>query len=1449
MRNSVQSRIASKTGFSASAKARLLMLAVTPVAALLGASNAFAATDNWSGGSGTTANWSDPANWDNVPASGDSVIFSNSVNTSTNNDLAALNLAGVTFNTNAGPFTVGGNALGLTGQLLVNSASTAAQTFNVAINGTAASSLVMGSDQSGGNALAFNANTTFGSMTVSTNSATADSIAVASGFNMNVGNVLLGFSPLPTGAANTTTTLNFTGGGNLNANGTFNLGIGAGTNTPTGRPNVILNLSGLSSFTYNNPTGTFGVGNLVTRATSTLDLASVSNSITAATIVVGDSNQAGGNNGGGNNVLALGNGTNTLAADNINIGFTKALGCITFQSTSSGSLTITGSAGGASTANITVGRGSSATDTTTARTMNLSNHTVNIQANNVIVGLLANATAGTTAGSINFDTGTFNVANLSLGAGTSGTEPNGSTGTFTLGTSAASTGVLNVSSSFIIGNNTGATTVATHGNFIINGGAANLSSDITRVGNTTSNLTTNAGTLNMNGHAIGSAASPITVALANTAGQSATLQSLGGAGINGAGLTAGGAGSLILVGTNSYSGGTTVNSTLQVGSATQAGSLPVGTVANNGDLAFAGAGNNTITTLTGGGTTEINAGSVSVGDASGYSGTITVNTGGNLTGTSTFSSVILAGGNIAPGASTSDVSGTMTITNLTVNSGNFTFNLGNTTATSISAGTAVFNATPTFAFNLVGSPSTGQQFTVLTASTLTDNGFLSTLAPVSVGRTTLTPSESGSSIIVTVSGGPASIVWNGAADGTTWDTRVGASGTQNWLNGASPDYFFANDNVTFNDNNGGHYNVTLSGNLTPGSIKVNSSANYIFSGAGAIVGNTDLTKRGPSTLTLANSAANTYSGGTNIQNGTLVVGAPGALPANSAVSFGDGSGSSGTLDLGGNAVSLSSLTENAGSNVIGSSGASAAGLTFNGGVNSSTFNGVIKNTLGAGSGTVALTVASGNLTLGGANTYSGGTNVTGGTLTLNGSLAGPNINTSGTGVFNIASTASIPAATLLTNNATTNLGNPNTTLATLNGAATGVLNLNGSNLSISTGGTYAGAINDGTAPGTLNVPSGNLTLTGSSNYSGTTTIQSGALLKANHSDSATAPTKTSLGSPSGGNVTIVSGGTLDLGGNTANNTLNFGQKTFLVSGTGTTGAGSIINSGTALEEDAFNNITLQGDTTFSGTRFDIGRNFSGDTLDLANHTLTTNMSGPQPVFALLGNLTAGTTPLHVTSGQIFVNSGGFDIERNASVPDDGSSLITFNTNTVLELFQTDGAGLKRPLVFNGNNTIGSASNGTLATLGSNSTLKGNITLEANISGVPNLTANAPSPSSATSSNPALPPPSPKPAPPSSHSVTPPSPPSTTGPAVPSSRNPPPPSSATPPSPPAPPSPSAPPPPPPLSTSTAPTPPSVPSASAPAPPPPPASSPTSPPLPPAPRSSPSPHSPPAQSPVP
>jgi len=108
----------------------------------------------------------------------------------------------------------------------------------------------------------------------------------------------------------------------------------------------------------------------------------------------------------------------------------------------------------------------------------------------------------------------------------------------------------------------------------------------------------------------------------------------------------------------------------------------------------------------------------------------------------------------------------------------------------------------------------------------------------------------------------------GYFDGITWD--VNDSTKYNWNNGIYADYYTDNSNVVFSDTNNGNYLVSVSGTVSPASILVtNSLATYTISGSGSISGTGALTKTGTGTLILA--TANSYTGGTNVSAGKLVI--------------------------------------------------------------------------------------------------------------------------------------------------------------------------------------------------------------------------------------------------------------------------------------------------------------------------------------------------------------------------------------------------------------------------------------------------------------------------------------------------------------------------------------------------------------------------------------------------
>jgi autotransporter-associated beta strand protein len=113
----------------------------------------------------------------------------------------------------------------------------------------------------------------------------------------------------------------------------------------------------------------------------------------------------------------------------------------------------------------------------------------------------------------------------------------------------------------------------------------------------------------------------------------------------------------------------------------------------------------------------------------------------------------------------------------------------------------------------------------------------------------------------------APLTWNnagGTGDGKSWDTT-----SQNWNNG-SPATYRDGVNVVFNDNNNGNYAVTVNTTVSPASVLVNNSAGtYSFTGTGGIGGTGSLTKSGSGTVTLA--TANTYSGGTIVNSGLVII--------------------------------------------------------------------------------------------------------------------------------------------------------------------------------------------------------------------------------------------------------------------------------------------------------------------------------------------------------------------------------------------------------------------------------------------------------------------------------------------------------------------------------------------------------------------------------------------------
>ena len=332
---------------------------------------------------------------------------------------------------------------------------------------------------------------------------------------------------------------------------------------------------------------------------------------------------------------------------------------------------------------------------------------------------------------------------------------------------------------------------------------------------------------------------------------------------------------------------------------------------------------------------------------------------------------------------------------------------------------------------------------------------------------------------------------------------------------------------------------------------------------------------------------------------------------------------------------------------------------------------------------------------------------------------------SGTGVATIAINNNYTGITTINAGTLAIIANQSTTGATVINGGTLVFGNGGSSGNTQSSGiTDNGALvfNRSDAPFTFGVPiSGSgiveqgvtggsntaiLKLTGTSSYTGATNIKSGTVQAGANSNSLG---NTNLANGPTGDVNISNGAALDLAGGAAANTVNFGSKNFKIVGTGTGTSGVIFNTGNS-QFTAFENITLTGDATIGGVRFDIGRTGPTSTLDLAGHKLTVTMNNGQ----LFGVESFST----VTSGTIEVTQGALDIERTAVVHSDvpGSNII-LDSGTNLQLFETVAGGVTRPIIANGNNIIGGGSNNTATLDAPISFTGGDLNIQQQASGV------------------------------------------------------------------------------------------------------------------------------------
>lgn len=730
------------------------------------------------------------------------------------------------------------------------------------------------------------------------------------------------------------------------------------------------------------------------------------------------------------------------------------------------------------------------------------------------------------------------------------------------------------------------------------------------------------------------------------------------------------AGTVILSGTNTYSGTTTISAgTLQIGNGSTTGVLGGGAVTNNATLTFNRSNSMTVSNAISGTGAVVQAGvgTTTISTASAYTGGTTINAGTLAIGANNMLAdagavTVNSGGTFALG-SYGDYIGTLTLN-------------GNATVSGTSgAGGGQFILTQ----GQAGTPS----FKTLTAngvnnSIATNIGISSQWGGVG-GNANLHFNVVGASDTLTVGGVIADKSFDGGGNATSGAITKQGSGT----------LILTNDNTytggatisagTLQIGNGG-----TKGNITGNSAAIVNNGILVvnrsdgFGLTNAISGTGALVQAGAGTTTVSGSSS--FTGGTTVQAGKLLLTAANRLADTGAVTV-----SGGSFDLGGFSDTVGVVTLSGGSITNGTlTGSSYA-------AQSGTVSAVL-----AGNGALTKSGA-GTVTLSGANTYSGSTTIDAGILATSGANR---IATGNSVTVNVGGTLQLGG---------------NQTLAVVSGA--GAINLG--NHTLTTGastGTFAGSISG--AGGLVKSGAGTLTLSGSSTFEGDTTISAGTLILAN----ANALSRDAV-------VTLASGATL---------TVN--QRTFIgaldQAGGSINGAGELVSTLTLTNSGTLNAVLADGvdfaagilkrtsgvttvgaANTFTGTvkvqagtlRLAQGGSFNGASTLVLSDGATMDLDGQSQTFTAVTGA-AGTIALG--SGTLTINDAtntvfGGAIAGTGHVTKTGAGLLEL-TGTSTYTGQTDVQS--GHLKVNGSLATSALSVAAPATLSGTGTISGDVTI-------------------------------------------------------------------------------------------------------------------------------------------
>lgn len=799
-------------------------------------------------------------------------------------------------------------------------------------------------------------------------------------------------------------------------------------------------------------------------------------------------------------------------------------------------------------------------------------------------------------------------------------------------------------------------------------------------------------------------------------------------GISGTGtFTKAGAGTLAITGAGTYTGATIVNAgTLLIGRGGLNGSL-AGPITNNAAVIFNRSGLLTSAgAISGSGTVALQGpGTVTLSASNNYTGATTVSAGRlNLAAANTSAITVASGAIFGGGGSTTGL--------LTLGGGSSIAIAGGGTTDGFTSNGVSFAGAAANSVNVIfdSALTNGTTYTILnygsgpapSIAALNGAAYRGGFSTATAGKITLTAN-------VTTD------TWFGGNG--TWDAGVT---TGMWTNG-SDNKFYNGDTVVFN-NPTAAATVTLAGSLAPASVTVNNAANaYTFIGSGGIASGS-LTKSGDGALTLANTGANTYTGATTINAGTLTINAGTTVNGTSGVTTSGGTAAlvvngtlttTGLLNIGANSVTTAPAaltigaggTVNAGSvshgwnaayvlngtlNVAGDwrvATNAAVGITGTGTANVGSFSVANNSTITT---TANLNVA-GQFYLGDGSGQNGVYTQTGGTTTLNTTVAGSirighwdaSANTSAVnvqgGTFNALGTPVYVGwdgngAFTLAAGATANVRG---FLLGRNASKTSTLTVSGGTLNLGSGGIASAGT------GVKVVTLGTATLAAISGSNGWTNALA-TTINGNTTVDTTNGNITFAAAVSGaGSLTKAGGGNLTLSVTNA-----YTGATTINAGTVTMGANNAIGSGA---------LTLAAGTTLQAANFGFsaGALSGAGAITLGSGTASINQ-GNNTVFS--GTFTStgalvksGAGTLTLTGANAFgattVNAGTLQVGAGGTTGNIGTGTVTVASNATLNFQRSDAVSIIAPIT--GGGILTQSGTGTLTVSGANALASANAT--------------------------------------------------------------------------------------------------------------------------------------------